>query len=207
MPAPNPVDLDLDLVNNLEESAYQDGFEQGHEHGQLHGTFEGRDLGRVKGFELWEEVGFYEGTARTWRRLIECSAPADKLSRKAAKQLQHLTALERLIANFPMTNKSLEGDEDTAATATLIAGDSNASDDVQDDAADDDVSDMDMLTLLERIRARYRLTCSVLGIAPRGSLAASASTADQDAPDSGVQPGSRSVLVGGKVIDPTQLGY
>jgi hypothetical protein len=27
---------------------------------------EGRALGREKGFEMWEELGFYEGFTRVW---------------------------------------------------------------------------------------------------------------------------------------------
>jgi len=45
---------------------YNAGYEDGHAHGRLHGLIEGRALGAEKGFELWEELGFYEGTARLW---------------------------------------------------------------------------------------------------------------------------------------------
>ena len=49
---------------------YAQGYADGHAHGQLHGLFEGRELGREKGFELWEEVGYYEGTALFWMENI-----------------------------------------------------------------------------------------------------------------------------------------
>jgi hypothetical protein len=29
----------------------------------LHGLFEGRELGKEKAFEIWEELGYYEGWA------------------------------------------------------------------------------------------------------------------------------------------------
>ena len=41
------------------------------EHGRVHGLIEGRALGKEKGFEMWEEVGFYLGFATTWRNLLE----------------------------------------------------------------------------------------------------------------------------------------
>ena len=42
---------------------------EGKQHGAIHGRIEGRELGRQKGFELWEELGFYEGFASFWRAL------------------------------------------------------------------------------------------------------------------------------------------
>lgn len=50
---------------------YEQGYREGFDHGQLHGTFEGRELGREKAFEIWEEVGFYEGFGEFWRDVQE----------------------------------------------------------------------------------------------------------------------------------------
>jgi hypothetical protein len=44
-------------------SFFQQGYQDGHAHGQLHGLFEGRELGKEKAFEIWEELGYYEGWA------------------------------------------------------------------------------------------------------------------------------------------------
>jgi len=49
---------------------YNAGYADGHAHGRIHGLIEGRALGREKGFEMWEELGFYEGFARTWSILL-----------------------------------------------------------------------------------------------------------------------------------------
>ena len=49
---------------------YKEGYDIGHAHGALHGTFEGREIGREKAFELWEEVGYYEGTAELWSEIL-----------------------------------------------------------------------------------------------------------------------------------------
>ncbi|KAN0063969.1 hypothetical protein ACQY0O_003575 [Thecaphora frezii] len=212
MQATHPAELDLDSLNNLEERAYLEGFRQGHDHGQLHGTFEGRELGRDKGFEVWEEVGFYQGTAKTWRSLIEASAPADKLSRKQSKQLQHLCALERLTAAFPMQNRSSEANE-AGDTASAVEGQSEADGATHGEGpdSDEDLSKLDMLALLERIRARYRLACSVLGVRPRGAGAPNnagrSGATEPAAAGGGFQAQSKSVLVGGRMVDPTQLRY
>jgi len=51
---------------NKQHRFYSIGYEDGYKHGRLHGLIDGRALGAEKGFELWEELGFYEGTARLW---------------------------------------------------------------------------------------------------------------------------------------------
>ena len=61
---------------------YKKGFEEGFEHGKLHGIFEGRALGREKAFELWEEIGFYEGQARIWQAVLD--SRTDDKSKKCA---------------------------------------------------------------------------------------------------------------------------
>lgn len=45
-------------------SFFQQGYQDGFDHGKLHGLFEGRELGKEKAFEIWEELGYYEGWAR-----------------------------------------------------------------------------------------------------------------------------------------------
>lgn len=48
---------------------YDDGYHDGFAHGKIHGSIEGRALGREKGFEMWEELGFYEGFALMWQAI------------------------------------------------------------------------------------------------------------------------------------------
>lgn len=216
MAASTSVDeVDFDALNNVEESAYQLGYTQGFDHGALHGTFEGRDLGRTKGFELWEEVGFYQGLAQVWQSALQQAQLAGQSSRKQAKQLQHLTSLLRLISFFPMINTSTDNaNDDTASAAPDAEATSVAIDDsTAQDADDAELAKLDMLALLEKIRAKFRLTCSVLGIQPR--LAPRPST--QDAANVGKdeskpstttsRPDDKTVLVGGKLVDPSQLHY
>jgi hypothetical protein len=42
-------------------SFYDKGYTEGYASGRLHGLIEGRNFGMEKGFEIWEELGFYEG--------------------------------------------------------------------------------------------------------------------------------------------------
>ena len=49
---------------------YDEGYQDGFSHGRIHGLIEGRALGREKGFEMWEELGFYEGFAKTWMAVL-----------------------------------------------------------------------------------------------------------------------------------------
>jgi flagellar biosynthesis/type III secretory pathway protein FliH len=53
----------LHSIKSANTSFFQQGYQDGHAHGQLHGLFEGRELGKEKAFEIWEELGYYEGWA------------------------------------------------------------------------------------------------------------------------------------------------
>jgi len=66
----------LILLTRLKKKTrfYQVGYEDGYKHGRLHGLIEGRALGADKGFELWEELGFYEGAARFWTTIAATDA-------------------------------------------------------------------------------------------------------------------------------------
>lgn len=209
------IDFDIDAINNVEETAYQEGYQQGFDHGALHGTFEGRELGRVKGFELWDEVGFYRGMAEVWRECLEQADAAGHSSRKQSKQIQHLAGLERLISFFPMTNTSTDPSVELGQAAAVTEDDAAAdavdldAEDAGADANNDDVelAKLDMLTLLEKIRAKYRLTCSVLGV-PSQRPATLAEIGDSSQrPDSSAKAESKTVLVAGKLVDPSQLKY
>lgn len=61
---------------------------------------------------------------------------------------------------------------------------------------------MDMSALLERIRARYKLTCSLLGVAPRETSGTSNSEGEEQ--EGVANPKAR---IGGKLVDPNQLRY
>jgi len=85
---------------------YDTGYEDGNAHGRIHGLIEGRALGREKGFEMWEELGFYEGFAMMWQAIYL------KQNRTDDRALHHIKHLLELISQFPRTNPS-----DTASEA------------------------------------------------------------------------------------------
>ncbi|CAO1613824.1 unnamed protein product [Sympodiomycopsis kandeliae] len=240
----------FDSINTLEDSAYKEGFSAGSSHGKLHGLFEGRQLGREKGFEIWDEVGFYEGTARFWKGVLAKqveSVPAHLRSRKQVKQLQHLSGLETLIAAFPLKNRSGAQLEPTPASMLADAGMTDAAngqsgvsasegemtaqdgDGLVEEENAEALAQLDMSTLLERIRARYKVVCASLGIPARGleeggdELVAE-SEGDGDSTLTGTSTPTTSVqqqnsagntnkanktsaLIGGKMVDTTQLRF
>ncbi|WFC93603.1 hypothetical protein MBRA1_000224 [Malassezia brasiliensis] len=147
IPTP-PTDSGDATLNSL---AYAAGYKQGVDQGERFGHGEGRLLGREKGFELWEELGYYLGMIHTWRRILEQERGSG--SRKTQKQLQHLGNLESLVQQMPMQNDSSVLHDEHAPTSN----------------DDDDESEPGLQRLLERIRARYKLVSSSLaavGIQP-----------------------------------------
>ena len=57
---------------------YDQGHEDGFVHGRIHGLIEGRALGREKGYEMFEELGFYEGFALTWKKIYESTGKSEE---------------------------------------------------------------------------------------------------------------------------------
>ncbi|KJA28309.1 hypothetical protein HYPSUDRAFT_122022, partial [Hypholoma sublateritium FD-334 SS-4] len=94
------IDFDLESLVHVEQGFYDAGYEDGFAHGRIHGLIEGRALGREKGFEIWEELGFYEGFARTWRAILV------KQSREDDRAAQHIRHILDAIAQFPRANPS-----------------------------------------------------------------------------------------------------
>jgi len=75
---------------------YNEGFADGFSHGRIHGLIEGRALGKEKGYEMWEEIGFYEGFARTWGGMLSSTGKGD----------QYVLCL---ISRVPLSNRALAG--------------------------------------------------------------------------------------------------
>lgn len=202
---PPQRDDPLDSANNLEDLSYSQGFSAGSSHGRLHGLFEGRQLGREKGFEIWDEVGFYQGTANFWKGVLTTSG--DKATRKVAKQIGHIDALERLISAFPMKNKSGDalpsaspGSLDTVVEVDGINETGVEADTEPTDATDEQLAEMDMATLLERIRARYKLMCASLGIPAKG-------TAEEASESASAAASKTTATIAGRTVDTTQLRF
>nr|CRX79051.1 hypothetical protein ls5930a1_00084 [Leucosporidium scottii] len=145
-------DMEQYLVN-LEEGFYQQGLASGLPHGHLHGLFEGRALGREKGWEIWEEVGYYQGTAMFWRALLLAQG---KENLRAYANLEQVLLM---VDSFPTANDSSSLDNEQPATASS--------------------SDVDIPALLTSIRSKYRAACASLGVRPR-MVAASAPVEGQE---------------------------
>ena len=67
-----------DLCFIFKRRFYDQGYQDGFSHGRIHGLIEGRALGREKGFEIWEELGFYEGFAKTWMAVLVKQGRSDE---------------------------------------------------------------------------------------------------------------------------------
>lgn len=205
----------LDSLNHVEASFFQSGYSAGFAHGKLHGLFEGRALGKEKGFELWEEVGYYEGVAGLWKLVLDRQDPESAGAAKGKRALGHLETLIGLIALFPTQNSSASTANSRpgspVASAHPAIAMSSASDGTASPAAqlDGQGKETDIASLLERIRGRYKLVCSALGVRPRLSQV---KVADDDAEGndgqevSGVdRPGSDKLEKGQVVVNGQQI--
>ncbi|KAH0837854.1 hypothetical protein J3R83DRAFT_6080 [Lanmaoa asiatica] len=94
--------FDLEELVHLEQTFYDAGYTDGFDHGRIHGLIEGRALGREKGFEIWEEIGFYEGFASTWQAIYAQRGQEDQ---RAVRHIKHLLDL---IRQFPTVNPSAQ---------------------------------------------------------------------------------------------------
>ena len=164
--------LDLDQLSALEETAYQGGFNDGLEHGKLHGLFEGRQLGTLKGFEVWEEIGYMEGIARFWLQAVSPSSQNAQTSRKQAKQRQQLESLLELIATVPLDNGE----------------------------------NVNLFGSLEKIRARFKMTCLSLDI-PSGPPSAPHQNSNPSEGAISAQDAGRMVQIHGRAVDANQLNF
>lgn len=176
---------------------FHDGYRDGFAQGQTFGHAEGRQLGREKGFDVWVELGYYEGTVAIFQRKFQdeqtagqslCVCPTNSSTRKAQKQAQQLDSLAALLQDMPRKNESAR---------------------LAEDAQDGDSDKPDLAQLMERIRARFRLVCKSLqfdALVPSftagGSAAAASSGADDDASTS-----AKLTKVAGRMIDVQQLTY
>ena len=72
------ISLAVVMLAFMNDRFYDEGYQDGYAHGRIHGLIEGRELGREKGFEMWEEIGFYEGFATMWKLIHESQGRKDE---------------------------------------------------------------------------------------------------------------------------------
>lgn len=96
---------------------------------------------------MWEELGFYEGFASTWKSFLLQHGTGDD-----ERSINNSNRLLELIAQFPRINPS----------------------------STDKSSDLDISQLLSRIRSRYKVLCSSLGVRPTLRASLSDQAADNE---------------------------
>jgi hypothetical protein len=133
-------------------------------------------LGVEKGFEIWEELGFYEGFGRYWdawvkgqdarpddEKKLRCISspylPIARLTHYSARTQSHITHLLALIDKFPTSNPS--------PSTHPLSTTPNASHEEQNSELDPTSPSYDMQRHLSLIRARYRSLCAAMGVKPR----------------------------------------
>lgn len=163
------------------------GRQQGYEKGRLFGKMEGRALGREKGFDLWNELGYYKGVITVYKRMIQSQATTtDDAARKKQRQWQQLDSFEALWSLIPQQNDSSNHDPPLH----------------QDNTQADSY---DFGKLLERVRARFRLVCKILGFnPPHASLSHMDTSGASLTPDS---PSQNMVRLAGQLVDQKHLHY
>lgn len=110
---------------------------------------------------MWEEIGFYEGFALTWRAILRQQSKEDD------RASQHIRHLLEYISQFPRVNPSSSDDDDDAASSP------------------------DISKLLRQIRSRYKALCSILGVHPRLTSRSSNEASDDEKPDMQVDKPSK----------------
>ncbi|KAF9652968.1 hypothetical protein BDM02DRAFT_2423009 [Thelephora ganbajun] len=196
------MDVDIESLVHLEQSYavtrrsllslmlrsrfYDEGYKDGFAHGRIHGLIEGRALGRTKGYEMFEELGFYEGFSLTWKKIYESTGGSED------RAIHNIRVLLDTIARFPRTNPS--------SSRTSLESDPSA--------------EVDIPKLFRQIRARYKALCAMLGVRP--SLRATGSDFQEDADggesmqlDSGSKPKKVWEVdsVGKRTAGPQQLSF
>ncbi|CAG8541599.1 23684_t:CDS:2 [Cetraspora pellucida] len=98
--------LDLDDLVNLETMFVEIGREDGLKNGIKAGALEGRLLGCEKGYEILNEIGFYDGVAEMWLKILEKGLNIHNVKKPTNERLiKQLTSLRELISTFPIENQ------------------------------------------------------------------------------------------------------
>ncbi|WWC64073.1 uncharacterized protein I303_106680 [Kwoniella dejecticola CBS 10117] len=159
----------LEEITNMESKFYQEGYQAGYDHGQLHGLFEGRELGKEKAWELWEEIGFYEGFAQVYISLLGSGGKGVEGSKrgKDARALSHAQILLSAISTFPTYNPSQPTTSTIPQDGDTTASELTESAEMESTNRQDKESEFELSSLTSNIRARYKLLCSSLNVKPR----------------------------------------
>jgi len=192
--------LDFEDLVNLEQKFYDEGFKEGYDHGKIHGMIEGRTLGGQKGFEIWEELGYYEGFAICWKNLMVANSSSGRESggqvvkegnetskTHSDRVLNQLDQLISSIAKFPVENPS-----DSSTAVGIKENDLVGGTEILQIRSETETAphkeEIDLVRQLAHIRSRYKLLCSSIGIKPRLIPAPSSSLASDSPAAEGTAP-------------------
>ncbi|GAA5829946.1 hypothetical protein JCM11251_007943 [Rhodosporidiobolus azoricus] len=179
-PDPTANDHPFDPLLSLESSFYSNGFNSGLPHGELHGLIEGRELGREKAWEIWEEIGYLEGSGRFWSEVC-------KRNGKGGRPAQNLEQLLQLVNSFPTSNDSSSLPQpDIIPPSDPIPADPTSSTSLLSAKSPSD-SDLDIPSLLSSLRSKYRTACASLGVRPRMAVASAETSRQTQANGDGLE--------------------
>ncbi|CAJ0918397.1 19812_t:CDS:2 [Entrophospora sp. SA101] len=101
------IRLDFDDLVNLETMFIEIGKEDGIKAGFNSGKLEGYVLGCEKGFEISQEIGFYNGVTEIWLKFIVGLDDSSNLLPNVNNKriIKELESLRELISTFPIENQ------------------------------------------------------------------------------------------------------
>ncbi|KAG0150881.1 hypothetical protein CROQUDRAFT_37511 [Cronartium quercuum f. sp. fusiforme G11] len=137
----------IDPLNHLEETFFQNGFKVGEHEGERLGHLDGFELGLRSGFKIWEELGFYLAHLK----LMSFQLQTMNEERRALRLESKLRGFVKLIESFPTENKY------------TVTTDLHSEAPYENQAQPEN----DMVTLLNVIRSRYKICCTIVGMKPR----------------------------------------
>eukprot|EP00735_Rhodelphis_limneticus_P005208 TRINITY_DN1696_c0_g1::TRINITY_DN1696_c0_g1_i1::g.17667::m.17667 TRINITY_DN1696_c0_g1::TRINITY_DN1696_c0_g1_i1::g.17667 ORF type:complete len:198 (+),score=26.66,AcylCoA_DH_N/PF12418.3/0.019,Yae1_N/PF09811.4/0.25 TRINITY_DN1696_c0_g1_i1:55-594(+) len=164
------MDFVLDDVLELENQFSQHGFDEGTKAGSTLAVRQGEAIGFTNGLLISGEVGYYRGVIETlkamsktgcWNldssiRLRKTFDSFSDLVEKVQLKLQHTSAQDRR-ALSETQNQVSEAQEDFQSQCESIGGDDDLSSHVLD-------PELDVVSLLNNLRSKFRLTMSLLGL-------------------------------------------
>ncbi|TRM66237.1 copper amine oxidase [Schizophyllum amplum] len=174
--------FDLEALVHVEQDFYDSGYKDGHDHGRIHGLIEGRALGREKGFEMWEELGFYQGFAMMWQSIYTLQGRTDECV-VSVKGAAPVTELLRQPRDAPHQAPL----EPHCAVPRVNPSSADAS------------SELDIPKLFRQIRSRYKALCATLGVRPSLRASTDGEAAEGDASPTGDMEKSPGKSSGGPV--------
>ncbi|EIW65842.1 hypothetical protein TREMEDRAFT_18648, partial [Tremella mesenterica DSM 1558] len=201
----------LDDLVNLESRFYTQGYEEGHAHGALHGIYEGRALGQEKAFELWEEVGYYEGFAEVWVELLSESNMAKQTSNSHSTNPDSEKPTR---PHYDYLSRTDDPDSHTHPATHYSDGHGDQPPKMKngkEEGINSQSPELDLLALLNSIRAKYKLLCASLNLHPR-LVQSSTNTGKSDTPQLGYTSGIDTPFTSGmggllSGVDTKKLGF